>query len=230
MDAGWWMLNSLKNSFIMSVNDSIKIILGLLCIGYALKSVPDQTPSSVCMKVPESAILQAGDLIFIEGSGYLSELFRNCARRDRSYSHAGIVVRTETDSLVIAHMEMVKQGDSSDFHLESIQSFISTSRSWGIYRLPLTVAERQAIAQYALYIQKRQPSFDMSFNANDTTEFYCTELLMHAINCTISCDYIKAGTAINGGNYIAPDDIFLLEDIELIEKHSGSSTLLAKNK
>ena len=214
----------------MSVNGWIKIIIGLLCIGYAIKSIPDQAPSSICMKVPESTFLQAGDLIFIEGSGYLSELFRNCARRDRSYSHAGIVVRTETDSLVIAHMEMVKQGDSSDFHLESIQSFISTSRSWGIYRLPLTVAERQAIAQYTLYIQKRQPSFDMSFNANDTTEFYCTELLMHAINSTLSCDYIKAGTPINGGNYVAPDDIFLLEGVELIEKHPDSSTQLVKNE
>lgn len=214
----------------MSVNGWIKIVVGLFCVGYVIKNIPDQSPSVTYLKVPESTILQAGDLIFIEGSGYLSELFRNCAQRDRSYSHAGVVVCIETDSFVVAHMEMIKQGDSSDFHLESIQSFISTSRSWGIYRLPLTVAERQAIAQYALYIQKRQPSFDMSFNANDTTEFYCTELLLHAINCTLSCDYIKAGTQINGNRYVAPDDIFLLEGVELIEKHSGSSTLLAKNE
>ncbi len=184
------------------------VLLLLLALA-ACQSQPIQQPASTQYS-PISEIMakaQPGDLIFRCGTGWYSDLFRQCCQRDPRYSHAGVLVRA-CDSLMVVHMETAERDGEDDIHLVSVQDFITASSEWGIYRLHANVQQCSAVAQYALALLGQRPRFDLDFDQNDTTALYCTEMVQMCINKGLVSPQLHGQTYWRGKMYVAPDELY----------------------
>ena len=131
--------------------------------------------------LPDTVRLQSGDLAFREGESRES---RAVTTLDRSslYTHVGMVV-WNGDGWYVLHAvpnERVTKQEEDSVKLEPIGTFFRSDRAvkGGVYRSPLTPADTLALLHRGLALyHDRHPLFDNLFDAEDSTAFYCTELV-----------------------------------------------------
>ena len=131
--------------------------------------------------LPDTVRLQSGDLAFRTG---ISKESRTVSTLDRSslYTHVGMVV-WNGDGWYVLHAvpsERATKQEEDSVKLEPIGTFFRSDRAvkGGVYRYPITPADTLALFHrgFALY-HDRHPLFDNLFDAEDSTAFYCTELV-----------------------------------------------------
>lgn len=131
--------------------------------------------------LPDTVRLQSGDLAFREGESRES---RAVTTLDRSslYTHVGMVV-WNGDGWYVLHAvpsERATKQEEDSVKLEPIGTFFRSDRAvkGGVYRYPITPADTLALLHRGLALyHDRHPLFDNLFDAEDSTAFYCTELV-----------------------------------------------------
>lgn len=171
---------------------------------------PDPEAAGSRAEVPDEAQLQSGDLIYRLGNGLYSTYFRSVSQTDQRFSHVGIVVRKAADTpLYVVHAEADDYTGQGGVRMDRLSDFLKNVNDRAAYRLNAGEAVRFDIAERALNYQHRTIPFDLAFDANDTTAFYCTELVLHCVNAATGRLLIQACTQINGKPVIAIDDTYL---------------------
>ena len=131
--------------------------------------------------MPDTVKLQSGDLVFREG---ISKESRAVTTLDRSsqYTHVGMVVYNCGRWYVLHAVpnERATKNEEDSVKLEPIGTFFRSDRavSGGVYRYSVTQDDTLELLHRGLGLYYgRHPLFDNYFDAQDTTAFYCTELV-----------------------------------------------------
>ncbi len=144
--------------------------------------------------LPDTLPLRTGDLVFRTGRGIIS---RSVTKADTGciYSHVGMVVPLGKGWGVLHAVpnERESRREKDSVKLEPLSLFFSEKRAEHgiVLRLPsLTENDTFALYRKGLSVYERHPLFDNNFDADDSSTFYCTELVWHiylnAINIDLS--------------------------------------------
>jgi len=134
-------------------------------------------------KVPlDVKMIRSGDLVFRQGRGIFSELFRNIGDVDSQFSHVGVVYK-ENKGVHVIHTEASELTGIGAAKIEPLSDFISDSnaKKFAFYRVKgLNIEGAGLVLNTALkYVADRIP-FDSDFNLSDNDKLYCTELVYKA--------------------------------------------------
>jgi Permuted papain-like amidase enzyme, YaeF/YiiX, C92 family len=198
-----------------SASTLIKIVLYYICICFFVNCHKENKPNKI---VYNTSQLQHGDIIYRLGNTYYSSYFRDFSKRDRKYSHTGIVVKySENDSIYVIHAEADDHTGIGEVRKESIASFLKDAMDWGVYRWHCSGLIKQDFVTWASHYHQLKIPFDMAFDCSDSSAFYCTELVAHCINNAFKKEIIRANTIHNSKPFIALDDTYLIDSIEFID-------------
>ncbi len=152
----------------------------VLC-GVALVGCSQSAPAERSI-LPPDVVLQTGDVVFRLGGGAMSHAVAYIDR-DGAYSHVGIVVDSAGKKMIVHAVpgEPDFDGDPDRVKMDTPERFFSSiNANTGEVCRPLDreVAARAAAAAMKFY--ERRALFDHHYDANDSTEVYCTELIVRA--------------------------------------------------
>lgn len=192
----------------------------LLALALVLSSCKLSVEPTV-LQTPDPSLLQAGDLICRLGDGVYSAYFKDFSRKERLYSHIGVLAKTSTgDSLCVVHAEASELTGQGNVRTESLPAFLKGANDYAVYRLKKDGKVRLAIADQALTYCRRGIPFDRVFDASDSTAFYCTELVMHCVNIAVGENLIQPATLVRGKKFVAIDDTYLHDWIQPVLKNN----------
>jgi len=165
----------------------IAIILTIICSAVFLffipgKSlyVPVKSPTILLNHSPRvsdlTPYIQDGDIILRMTAGHWSKSFREYSPIDKRFSHCGII-RIRDDKITIINA----MGSASNANLGveevALDRFVKVASAVGIYRV--RGADGSTISDTA--IQYLDRPFDFTFDLEDDTTVYCTELVYLAL-------------------------------------------------
>lgn len=132
--------------------------------------------------VPDSIELQEGDVVMRRCTS-LSSRMVTWSDSDGAFSHTGIVVDSAGTPMIVHAVpdEPDYDGDPDRVKMDSPARFFSSAHAIAaaVLRHPdAEVAKTAARCAYGKYRQR--VLFDHHFDDTDTTQLYCTELIVHA--------------------------------------------------
>lgn len=141
--------------------------------------------------LPDTVLLQTGDIVFRLGESRESRAVTTVDRKG-DYSHVGMVMNVNGRWMVLHAVpnERASKQEVDSVKLESIGTFFRSDRAvkGGIYRFPITPEDTLLLLQKGLQLYARHPLFDAQFDCEDTTEFYCSELVYFLFLNTLNMD------------------------------------------
>ena len=198
-----------------------KIIRLFYCLIFFLACSEKDNPEKQTM--PTVSKIQNGDFIYRLGNGLFSDFIKDMSRFDKRFSHVGIVYTSNLDdSVFVIHAEADDRTGIGLVKKEPLTVFLHNVRDWGVFRLKTDETYQKRIAEYAFQYQKLQIPFDSSFEEKDSSAFYCTELVKHCVNNAVNQTLIQAKTIRNGKAFIAIDDTYLIDNVQLIEQNPNN--------
>lgn len=153
------------------------------------------------------ALLQNGDIVVRTGNDMTSEMFREANRKDKTYSHCGIVL-VEDGKPYIYHSIGGEDNPDEVLRRDNIQAWASPlhNSGIGILRYHFTPAQVDSLVRITRSYYSQHKKFDMQFDISNDDELYCAELLYQAINKSLGKAVIQP-TKWMGYTYVAVDDI-----------------------
>lgn len=150
---------------------------------------------------------QTGDIVLRNGKGFISDLFRNTSKREKKYSHAGIIV-IENNQPYVYHM-LGNPGGGGEFKKETLSGFCNpkSNKGFGIYRFNFLQNKENEVNSWLQHIIQMKPKFDEDFNLEESGNMYCSELIYNM--CETVSDVHLEGTIVNERIYIGLDDLYL---------------------
>lgn len=202
----------------MKSKKQIHIWISCLCGLFISCEQPNIESSRI---FPEN-ILQEGDLAFRKGDGLASRIILSIDKSS-DYSHIGIVVKHNKKWKVIHAVpgEPDFEGDKDRVKMNDIQAYFGKGRalSGAIMRIKNDSIAKVA-ARKAFDLYQRNILFDHSYNLEDTTKMYCTELIHHIFQDTgMDLTQGRRSTVNSFGSntiYILPSDIQKSSELKLI--------------
>ena len=158
--------------------------------------------------------LQEGDLVFRRGTGVVGRIVTSVDINGQ-YSHVGVAVLRDSAWYVVHAVphEPDFEGDIDRVKCEALESFVGRYRDGAVghYRVCAEPELRARVADNALRLSSMNIPFDHDYNLEDSTAFYCTELVEYL--------YLQYGISLSEGRrtevnfpsllgrYIMPSDI-----------------------
>lgn len=167
--------------------------------------------------------MKDGDLIFRRGTGFVGHVVTK-ADKEGLYSHVGIVVSKDSIRYVVHAVphEPDFEGDIDRVKCESIHNFVARypNANIGLYRLTISDSLITIAVSHALRLSKMSIPFDHTYNLEDSTALYCTELVEYVygqVGVSLSegrrTDVYLPGMT---GKYIMPSDITQCSKLSLV--------------
>lgn len=158
------------------------ITLALLATtGYAIQSCTNGSAHDVQVVIDTSE-LRSGDLLFRNGNGVESRFVTGVSGGE--YSHIAFAHKTGTRWMAVHAVpgETENAKDIDTLKSEPIELFFhhERARSGAIARVNCDDSTAKAALDYAIDKVKRRFAFDHNYSLEDTTEYYCTELVYRA--------------------------------------------------
>lgn len=152
-----------------------------LQVGLAVSLLGEDRATSVRPVETVPALIEPGDLVFREGTGWRSATVQ--ARGNFVLSHVGIADRSSDGAIVIIHADPGEGSLAGSVRAEPYASFADPSRSRGlaVYRLSLSQRAKSQMLARARSFAARQLPFDYDFNLEDEKSLYCTELVWRSM-------------------------------------------------
>lgn len=139
--------------------------------------------SSIQISIDER-LLQDGDIIFRRGTDAVSRAIL-AGDTGSNYSHVGLIVMRHNHAFVLHASPAETAGEGDKVKIEPLSLFISSSRSLAVSLLRLKDSSKVRGKLAVDYAQSRIGApFDFSFNSNDDSGLYCTELVWRAYLAT----------------------------------------------
>jgi hypothetical protein len=128
------------------------------------------------------ALLKEGDLVVRLNQDPTSQFIKNFNRRDKSYSHAGIVL-FENGSPYIYHIVNGEENPDEKLRKDSLSRFCNPRKNiaYGIFRYKLEEKEIKSLKKILHEWYKRGVQFDSTFNLATDDRMYCSEMISKAL-------------------------------------------------
>ena len=169
---------------------SLLLLIGLCLMSLTASCTTESDRSRTLYH--DDIVLRPGDLVFRRGTGLTSQAVI-AADKEGLYSHVGIVVDSSGVMMVVHAVpgEPDYAGDPDRVKMEPPEQFYSTlNASKGEICRPADSLAGVRAAQAALSTYQRKALFDHSYDSEDTTLVYCTELVV--------LSYRQAGIELTG--------------------------------
>lgn len=165
-------------------------------------------------RVTPPQCVQVGDLVFRRDQGMWSWLFIDASRREKRFSHVGVVVACGQDPLIV-HADADERTGTGCVRQQPWRAFFAESRDAAVYRYAGDKAVRDRFAQEAL--GRIGVPFDTGFDMTDTNKLYCSELVRESLNAAARREVIKTTILANATEFIALDNCYETEMIKIAE-------------
>lgn len=168
-------------------------VLVLTSLGYIYihqnKSKNQEQNNEYQLNTQEIDLLKEGDIILRHGFGIISDAIAKIS--NQSISHCGILCRDAHQQWVVVHTVSNTLSTTDGMQVESLSSFTKGSKKNSIHIIRFKnqsdSLQKLFVNQTFYYLNKQIP-FDNQFNTNDSSEFYCTELIRHLYLTTYQTD------------------------------------------
>lgn len=122
--------------------------------------------------------IRSGDLVFRAGNDLVSEYFKKLNLEDQTYSHCGIA-SVENGQVYVYHILGGEFNPGEHILHQTFEQFISPyeNDAFGVFRYPLTDAERAKMMETAKLIHDAGVRFDMQFDLATDEKMYCAEFV-----------------------------------------------------
>jgi len=141
--------------------------------------------------LPDTVQLQTGDIIFRLGESRESRAVTTFDKKG-DYSHVGMVMNVKGRCMVLHAVpnERVSEQEKDSVKLEPVGVFFRSDRAvkGAVFRYPLSPEDTSLLLQKGLRIYGRHPLFDGQFDCEDTTDFYCSELVYYLYHDALNID------------------------------------------
>ncbi len=172
--------------------------------------------------LPQNLDLNNGDIIFRRGGSAMSFCVR--AVDDKGfYTHIGIAAEINGKFYAIHSVpDEVPTGDFDRVKMEPINDFFEDDKALNgaVYRTKFSAEDLKIVTDETLRFYEKKVPFDDSYNIEDSTEIYCSELLVRSfdkINYDITAgNFTNLNIALFTGKHILPSDILMNEELKLI--------------
>lgn len=159
----------------------------------------------------DERLLKDGDIIFRRGTDAVSRAILT-SDTGGNYSHVGLIVMQHQHAFVLHAIPAEISGEGDKVKIEPLAMFTSSSRSLAVSvlrpRHNAQVSGKRAV-NYAL--SRIGTPFDFSFDSNDDSSLYCTELVWRAYEAA-GVQIVDAAKLISvpllASNIVPPSAIF----------------------
>jgi hypothetical protein len=191
------------------------VLITAICF-FSFNTARKEQPRQLINKsaiIPDS-LIHSGQLIFRDGRGIISGVFKKLSLRDHKYSHAGII-HLENGKAYVYHMLGGEGGKNNYMRKELLQSFCSPqeSNSFAVYQADVN---NLLIDSIATAYFKRKITFDEAFDLSSDDKMYCTELIWKILQTISGKDKFLSLTELSGVKYISCDDIYMSGHCKII--------------
>lgn len=179
-------------------------LLGILacCTGkkYSLKKEWEQV----------QVLVKSGDVIVRNGNDEVSNTARSFNRRDKSYSHCGLI-QVERDTVFVYHALGGSYNPSQKLLRQTLADFCAEESidRVAVYRYPLNNGERERLSSWVQARYTEGLPFDLFFNFDTDDKMYCSEFVFKGLNAAkenaLSRLLPRSGEVL----YVAIDDLYL---------------------
>ena len=162
---------------------SISASFWLFLHAYDYRSLQEQFFYNYHLSKQEIQKIHDGDIILRHGYGLVSDLIVEQLKEKYDLSHCAIVCKDDTNFMII-HSVSSSLSNVDGVQSQDLKSFINDSQYNSVVVIrykPKINKPASAIARKAKYYLKKQIPFDNAFDINDSSQFYCTELLWKVI-------------------------------------------------
>jgi hypothetical protein len=127
-------------------------------------------------------LLKEGDLIVRSGNDMTSQLIKNFNKKDKNYSHAGIVFLQDGEPKIYHILAGVENPDAK-MVTDSLEKFCYPRQNTGfaIYRYNVESAEISTMKTVVTNWYKQGVGFDSAFNLQSDDRMYCSEMIKKAL-------------------------------------------------
>ncbi len=156
------------------------------------------------------SLLKPGYLVLRMGLGADSRLLAQMNRKDKSYSHCGIVL-IENGCPFVYHSIGGENNPDERLRRDSAKFFFSPlyNTALAVVRYDLNSTELDELQKVVRAYYKLRPKFDMKFNLSTDDKLYCSEFVCKAVNkATRDTAYIGT-TSVAGLRFVGIDNLFV---------------------
>lgn len=157
------------------------------CIGNATKQASTPVASNnyidpYTMVIEGQALLKEGDLVVRLNQDPTSQFIKNFNRRDKSYSHAGIVLY-ENGYPYIYHVVNGEENPDEKLRKDSLSRFCNPRKNiaFGIFRYEMKASEIKNLKNLIHKWYAKGVQFDPAFNLKTDDRMYCSEMIRKAL-------------------------------------------------
>ena len=171
-----------------------------------------------CDKVDSGvSLLKSGYIVLRMGKGADSYMLSQFNRKDKSYSHCGIVL-IEDGYPFVYHAIGGEDNPDERLRRDSASFFFSPEHNFAIavvsYSFDSTrISKLREVVQY---YYKAKPKFDLKFDLNTDDKLYCAEFVYKTINKAMQDDNFIGTTTTMGVRYAGVDNLFLNPHCKII--------------
>ena len=155
------------------------------------------------------AVLQDGDLVLRTGNDFISLTLRQFSRRNKTYSHCG-VVRIENGQAMVYHAIGGEDNPDARLRKDSFQAFCDPEHNlgFGVFRYRLTRQQRTRLDSVVDLDFRLKIRFDMKFDLRTDSSLYCAEFVYKALGKATGQPHYLPLSHIGTFDYVAIDDLF----------------------
>jgi hypothetical protein len=175
--------NHLSKQLPFITSFSFGCFLGLILLGLSPLQSCTKKESSASNLAIDTSLLQEGDFIVRRGYGIVSTFIANNYGGSYHMSHVGIVVK-QGPKISVIHSISRQLSNKEGVVEDSLSTFIKDAKTplLMVYSpVPGSKSQRHLIASTAKRLAKKNTPFDLDFDLADTTQLFCTELVMYCM-------------------------------------------------
>lgn len=187
------------------------IVFILIIAASGCTGTTQEKPSKIIPTLPEEVIdqLKGGEIILRKGNGILSSQLIQILNEEIPLSHCGMVIKSDT-SLYVIHAISDDYNGRDGVQPCTLNKFVAHAIDSSIIIIRPNYSDSilNLMQKDAMRYVKMEKTFDYQFNLDDTTQYYCTELLKHIFTNTVKEDIYPTRKLPNGFDNLYFIDFF----------------------
>lgn len=156
------------------------------------------------------SLLKDGDLVLRTGKDFISLSLRQFSVHNKTYSHCGLI-RIEGSRVYVYHAIGGEDNPDARLRRDSFETFCDPeyNSGFGIFRYRLDPLQMHRLDSLVDLYYKERIRFDMKFDLNTDSSFYCAEFVYKAVERATKNDAFFSLSHIGNFKYVAIDNLFL---------------------
>lgn len=149
--------------------------------------------------------LQSGDIILRRSYGLISDIIVMNLNDTLDVSHCGIIIKEPNSGYKVIHALSKKVSDVDGVQICGLEQFMADSKIETVRVFRFRSDTQGKIAAQALRYLKQKTPFDETFDATDSTAFYCSEFPIQSIRNAYKVDVSYGAKKLKFSVFLQPD-------------------------